>query len=102
MIERILGQWSMLRKVISTAVFTNVFGAKPVMKVIRAIYVEFNTKTNNQSQLEGVTPTYVFLDEYDRVFQFEKTTYRIHKYTLIVTLNIRLTNGVTSSPLNVS
>jgi hypothetical protein len=28
------------------------------------------------------------MDPYDNLFQFDKTTYSIHKYTLIVTLNI--------------
>jgi hypothetical protein len=41
----------------------------------------------------------VVFDAYDRVFQFEKTTYRIHKHTLVITLNVRVIkegSGVTS------
>ena len=57
MIERILGQWSLLRKIITIAVFTNVFGAKPVMKVIRAVYVQFNIRTVSAFQMEGTSTT---------------------------------------------
>jgi hypothetical protein len=32
----------MLRKVLNTILFGNLVGAKPVMKVIRAVYIEFS------------------------------------------------------------
>ena len=82
MIDKLLSTWGMLRKILTTILFTNLLSAKPIMKVIQTAYLEFSLSPERDE------PSVVF-DDYDRTFQFDKTTYRIHKHTLIVTLHVR-------------
>lgn len=68
------------------------------MKVITTVYVEFASQNNNSSVFIGAAPPIIIMDEYDSVFQFDKTNYRIFKHTLIVTINLKFVKGMGSLP----